>query len=117
MSGAVLTGPAWAEAVAVLANMTAAALGGCGERRTQDRKRAPGPDGVDLPASVVDGAGARANRVPDAPVRPGRGGGARGLGRGGRGGERHRSGGLRPVGGGPGRGRAPRGAGPPGRGR
>ena len=40
MSAAVLSGPARAEAVAALANMTAAALrsraGGCGERRTQD---------------------------------------------------------------------------------
>src|SRR5687767_3340312 len=104
MSAAVLAGPARADAVAVLANMTVAALGGAGERRTQDRNRSPVPDGADLPAPVLDGAGPRAHRVDDAPVRPGRGGGRPGLGTPGRGSDRHRPGGLRAVGGGPGKG-------------
>ena len=46
MSAAALSGPARAEAVAALANMTAAALrsgaGGCGERRAQDHGQVAG---------------------------------------------------------------------------
>src|SRR6266480_969056 len=98
MDVALLSGPARAEAVAVLANMTAAALGGPGERRTQDYQRASGPGGADLPAPVLDGAGPGAHRVHDAPVRSGRGGGAAGLGPPRRGGHRHRPRGLRTVG-------------------
>src|SRR5882724_11565325 len=101
--GAVLAGPARGEAVAVLANMTIAALeGGNDERRDEDWRRPPGPAGGDLPASVVDGAGARAHRVDDAPVWAGRGSGAAGLGPPRRAGDRHRPGGLGPVGRGPG---------------
>ncbi len=88
----------------MLANMTMAALeGGGGERRSEDQQRASGPAGGDLPAAVVDGAGPRAHRVDSSPVRAGRGGGAAGLGAGRRAGDRHRSGGVGPVGRGPGR--------------
>src|SRR5688572_25901257 len=80
MSGAVLAGPARADAVAVLANMTQAALGGAGERRGEDHQSSPRAAGGGPPAAVVDGAGPRAHRVDDAPVRPGRGGGRPGLG-------------------------------------
>src|SRR5215210_4338313 len=102
MGAAVLAGPARAEAVAVLANMTLAAMGGAGERRAQDRNRSSIPDGADLPAPVLDGAGPRAHRVDDAPVRPGRGGGRAGLGPAGRGSDRHRPGDVRAMGSGPG---------------
>ena len=80
MSAAVLAGPARAEAVAVLANMTSAALGGCGERRAEDHQLSPGTAGGGLPAPVLDGAGPRAHRVHDAPVRAGRRGGRARLG-------------------------------------
>jgi hypothetical protein len=91
------------EAVTVLANMTMASLGGGGdERRGEDHRCPPRPAGGDLPAAVVDGAGARAHRVHDAPVRAGRGGGAAGLGPPRRAGDRHRPGSLGPVGRGPG---------------
>jgi len=49
MAAAVLTGPARAEAVAAVAGMTISALGGTGERRAQDHRRAPGQDGANLP--------------------------------------------------------------------
>ena len=72
----VLAGLARTEAVTVLANMTMAVLrGGGDERRGEDHQRPPRPAGGDLSAAVVDGAGARAHRVHDAPVRAGRGGG------------------------------------------
>ena len=100
---AVLVGAARDEAVRVLANMTMAALeGGGDERRGKDHQHAPRPAGGDLSAPIVDGAGARAHRVHNAPVRPGRRGGPAGLGPPRRGGDRHRSGGLGPVGRGPG---------------
>ena len=61
MSAAVLAGPARAEAVAALANMTAAALrpaaGGCSERRAQDHEQSPREGSDLLPAPVLDGAG------------------------------------------------------------
>src|SRR6266498_5637170 len=98
MPTAVLAGPARVEAVVVLANMAIAALGGASERRAQDPGRAPGTDRAGLPAAVVDGAGPRAHRVHDAPVRPGGGGRPAGLGAPGCGGDRHRPGDLRPVG-------------------
>src|SRR6266487_3567399 len=95
---AVLTGPARAEAVAVVANMTAAALrpgvGGSGERRAQDHRAASGTGGAGLSAAVVDGAGPRARRVHDAAVRAGGGGSPAGLAAQRRGGDRHRSGDL-----------------------
>src|SRR5207253_6132884 len=50
MAAPVLAGPARAEAVAAVAGMTFCALGGSGERRAQDHRRAPGPDGAGLPA-------------------------------------------------------------------
>src|SRR6476619_5970768 len=91
------------EAVMVLANMTMASLGGGNdERRGEDHRCPPRPAGADLSAPVVDGAGARAHRVHDAPVRAGRGGGAAGLGPPRRAGDRHRPGDIGPVGGGPG---------------
>jgi hypothetical protein len=49
MSAAVLAGPARAEAVAALANMTICVLGGTGERRAQDPQQPPGPHSGDLP--------------------------------------------------------------------
>src|SRR5882757_10630862 len=92
---AVWTGSARTEAVAVLANMTMSALeGGGDERLRKDHQRPPRPARGDLPAAVVDGAGARAHRVHDAPVRAGRGGGAAGLGPPRCAGDRHRPGGL-----------------------
>src|SRR5258705_6677325 len=100
---AVWTGSARTEAVAVVANMTMSALeGGGDERLRKDHQRPPRPARGDLPAAVVDGTGARAHRVDDAPVRAGRGGGAAGLGPPRRAGDRHRPGRLGPVGGGPG---------------
>ena len=91
------------EAVTVLANMTMSALGGGGdERRGEDQRHSPRPAGGDLSAPVVDGTGARAHRVHDAPVRPGRGGGPARVGPPRRGGDRHRPGGVGPVGCGPG---------------
>ena len=42
MSAAVLSGPARAEAVAALANMTISVLGGAGERRVQDHELVTG---------------------------------------------------------------------------
>ena len=87
----------------VLANMTMASLGGGGdERRGEDHSCPPRPAGGDLPAPVVDGAGARAHRVHDAPVRAGRGGGAAGLGPPRRAGDRLRPGRVGSVGRGPG---------------
>lgn len=53
----------------MLANMTAAALGGCGERRAEDHQPAPRAASGGLLAPVVDGARPRAHRVHDAPVR------------------------------------------------
>src|SRR6266540_2144497 len=103
MATAVLAGPARTEAVAVLVNMAIAALPGASERRAQDPGCAPGTGSAGLPAAVVNGAGPRAHRVHDAPVRPGGGGRPAGLGPPGRGGDRHRPGDLRPVGRGPGR--------------
>lgn len=117
MGAAVLSGPARAEAVAVLANMTAAALGGGDERRGEDHQGSPRAAGGGLPAPVVDGAGPPAHRVHDAPVRAGRGSGPARLGTGGCEGDRHRPGHLRPVGGGPGRLCRAGEAGLPGRGR
>src|ERR1700741_3110955 len=52
--------------------------GGGGERRGENRWRPSGSAGGGVFAAVVDGAGARARRVHDAPVRAGRGG--RGVG-------------------------------------
>jgi len=49
VSAAVLAGPARAEAVAALANMTISALGGTRERRAQDHEQSPGQGGADLP--------------------------------------------------------------------
>jgi hypothetical protein len=49
VSAAVLAGPARAEAVAALANMTICVLGGAVERRAQDHQQPPGTDGGDLP--------------------------------------------------------------------
>src|ERR687896_961798 len=100
---AALAESAWAEAVAVLANMTVAALkGGGNERRNEDHQRASVTSGGGLSAAVVDGAGPGAHRVHDAPVRAGQRGGPAGLGPPGRDRDRHRSGGLGPVGRGPG---------------
>ena len=78
----VLAGAARTEAVQVVANMAIGVLqgGGGGERRGENRWRPPGSAGGGVSAAVVDGAGARAHRVHDAPVRAGRGGGAAGLG-------------------------------------
>jgi hypothetical protein len=90
------------EAVMVLANMTMASLGGGGEQRREDHQLAPRPARGDLSAPVVDGAGARAHRVHDAPVRAGRGGGPAGLGPPRRAGDRHRPGSLWSMGGGAG---------------
>src|ERR1700737_2976457 len=103
MSGAtptaVWTGSARTEAVAVVANMTMSALeGGGDERLGKDHQRPPRPARGGLSAAVVDGAGARARRVDDAPVRAGRGGGAAGLGAPRRAGDRHRPGSVGPVG-------------------
>ena len=101
-----MSGPARAEAVAALANMTAAALrsgaGGCGERRAQDHEFSPGPDGADLPAAILDGAGPRAHRVDQEPVCPGGHGGRAGMAVNLDRGDRHRPGDLREMGGGPG---------------
>src|SRR6266851_3024468 len=80
MSTAVLSGPARAEAVAALANMTICALGGTRERRAQDHELAPGADGANLPAAILDGPGPRAHRVDQEPVRPGGHGGRVGQG-------------------------------------
>src|SRR5246127_976713 len=101
----VLAGAARAEAVQVVANMAIGVLegGGGGERRGENRWRPSGSAGGGVSATVVDGAGARARRVHDAPVRAGRGGGAAGVGPRGRGGDRYRSGGVGPVGGAAGR--------------
>ena len=101
----VLAGAARTEAVQVVANMAIGVLqgGGCGERRGENRWRPSGSAGGGVSAAVVDGAGARARRVHDAPVRAGRAGGAAGLGPRGGGGDRHRPGGVGPVGRGPGR--------------
>ena len=49
MSAAVLSGPARAEAVAALANMTISALGGARERRAQDNEQPPRTGGDLLP--------------------------------------------------------------------
>src|SRR5260370_12097713 len=97
MAAAVLTGPARAEAVAAVAGMTISALGGTGERRAQDHRRAPGPDGANLPAPVDPDAGPRAHRVDAAAVRAGRHGGGAGLGTQGCGRERPGPGPVRPV--------------------
>src|ERR1700682_6701804 len=89
------------EAVTVLANMTMSALGGGGdERRGEDQRHSPRPAGGDLSAPVVDGAGAPAHRVHDAPVRAGRGGGAARGGPAPRAGERPRHRGVGAGGGG-----------------
>ena len=97
-----MSGPARAEAVAALANMTISALGGTGERRAQDHEQSPGQGGADLPAAILDGPGPRAHRVDQEPVRPGGDGGRAGLGAHLDRGDRHRPGDLRKVGGGPG---------------
>src|SRR5712691_12323162 len=102
MAAAVLTGPARAEAVAAVAGMTISALGGTGERRAQDHRRAPGQDGADLPAPVDPDAGPRAHRVDAAAVRAGRHGGGAGLGTEGCGSDRPGPGPVRHVGGAPG---------------
>src|SRR5260370_10322257 len=80
MTAAVLAGPARAEAVAALANMTISVLGGAGERRAQDHEQSPGPDGAGLPAAVHDGPGPRAHRAGPEPVRPRGHGSPTGLG-------------------------------------
>ena len=49
MGAVVLAGPARAEAVAALANMTICVLGGAGERRAQDNEQSPGTGGAALP--------------------------------------------------------------------
>jgi hypothetical protein len=74
--GTVLAGAARAEAVQVLANMAVGVLegGGGGERGSENRWRPSGSTGGGVSAAVVDGAGARAHRVDNAPVRAGRGG-------------------------------------------
>src|SRR6266404_8987741 len=101
MAAAVLTGPARAEAVAAVAGMTISALGGTGERRAQDHRRAPGPDGAGLPAPVDPDAGPRAHRVDAAAVRAGRHRGRPGLGTARRRGDRPGPGPVRNVGGAP----------------
>src|SRR5258706_14241222 len=80
MTAAVLAGPARAEAVAAVANMTISALGGTSERRAQDHELSPGPGGHHLPAPVLDGPGPGPHRVDQEPVRPGGHGGRAGLG-------------------------------------
>src|SRR5258708_554747 len=80
VSAAVLSGPARAEAVAVLASMTISALGGTRERRAQDHEQSPGEGGADLPAAILDGPGPGAHRVDQEPVRPGGHGGRARLG-------------------------------------
>src|SRR5664280_3799120 len=101
MTTAVWTGPARAEAVAVLANMTVAALGGGDERRVQDRSGAPVPDSGGLPAAVLDGPGPQPHRVHDAPVRAGRAGRTARVGAHRCRSDRHRFGGLGSLGCGP----------------
>ena len=102
MGAAVLTGFARAEAVAALANMTICVLGGDGERRVQDHGQSPGTDSTDIPSPVLDGAGPRAHRVDQEPVRPGGHRGRAGLAAQRHRGDRCRPGDLRQVGGGPG---------------
>ncbi len=97
-----LTGPARAEAVAALANMTICVLGGASERRAQDNEQPPPAGGADLPAPVFDGPGPRAHRVDQEPVRAGGQGGRAGLAAQRHRGDRHRPGDLRQVGRGPG---------------
>src|SRR5258707_15291643 len=80
MTAAVLAGPARAEAVAAVANMTISALGGASERRAQDHELSPGAGGHHLPAPVLDGPGPGPHRVDQEPVRPGGIGGRAGLG-------------------------------------
>src|SRR5215218_8107920 len=102
MGAGTLTSSARAEAVTVLANMTMTALeGGGDERRGKDHQQPPCPARGDLSAAVIDGPGARAYRVHDPAVRPGRGGGPAGLGPHRRSGDRHRPGRVGPVGCGP----------------
>src|ERR1019366_1461042 len=118
----------WADLVAPVANMLAAAwaAGGIGapaqtsvheasgkspapqarevsedEGREQGSGRAPCPDGGDLCASVDVGPGPRPHRVDRAPVRAGWRGVAAGLARGWHRGDRHRPGGLRALNRGP----------------
>ena len=98
-----LAGPARAEAVAALANMTISALGGARERPAQDHRQPPGADGGRLPAPVLDGTGPPAHRVDSEPVRPGGQGRRDGLGTRRHRGDRHRPGDLRQVGSCPGR--------------
>ena len=98
-----LAGPARAEAVAALANMTICVLGGSSERRAQNHQQPPGTDGADISPPVLDGPGPRAHRVDQEPVRPGRQGSCAGLGTQRHRGDRHRPGDLRQVGSDPGR--------------
>src|ERR1700732_793872 len=98
-----LAGSARAEAVAAVAGMTFCALGGTGERRAQDHRRAPGPDGAGLPAPVDPDAGPRAHRGDAAAVRAGRCGRDAGLGTAGCGSDRPGPGPVRDVGSAPGR--------------
>src|SRR5258708_36865204 len=95
MAAAVLDGPARAEVVAALANMTMSVLGGTRERRAEDHELSPGAAGGGLPAAGLDGAGPRAHRVHDPPVRAGRRGCRARRGTGGRAGHAHRPGELR----------------------
>jgi hypothetical protein len=57
MGAAVLAGPARAEAVAALANMTISVLGGSSERRTQNHGQSPGTGGADSFGVVGERAG------------------------------------------------------------
>ena len=74
-----------------------------GERADEGTGHPLGPDRGDLCAAVHAGAGPRAHRVHDAPIRPGRGGHPVGLGRRRGRGDRRRPGGLGALGRGPGR--------------
>src|SRR5712691_642963 len=98
MGAAVLTGPARAEAVAALANMTISVLGGSSERRAQDYEQSPGSGGGHLPAPVLDGPAPPAHRVDQEPVRAGGQGGRAGLAAHLDRGDRRRPGRLRKVG-------------------
>ncbi len=69
-----------AEAVAVLANMAAAALEDGGERLGEDHGQPLGADRAGLHPPVLDGPGAREHRVDSPPVCPGRRGGPPGVG-------------------------------------
>jgi hypothetical protein len=57
MGAAVLAGPARAEAVAALANMTISVLGGSSERRAQDNEQSPGTRGLPSFGVVGERAG------------------------------------------------------------